>query len=281
MQSSRTVLFVSPGPDLSSPASGEGTRLRNFSRELSERGWRTLTLVPEHTSDSVPDWVTRQYIYQQWSLPHLTDLNPSFVRALRKVSSEESVEVVHLSTGVCAAKALTLFDSDTTIVYAAQNVEADHAQDFVDPELPVYKRLFGPRLIPIVEWATVHCADGMTTVREKDRDRFIERYGLNGGAVEAVRTGTTAVNRNELEDSFDVRDRLGINADAVAVFHRYYEHPPNREAAELIDRKIAPAMAERDIDLAFLLVGKDPPEVSSPNVYSVGFVDDLLSVHPL
>jgi glycosyltransferase involved in cell wall biosynthesis len=278
MRSDGTVLFVSPGPDLSNPVSGEGMRLRNLSRELSNRGWRVLTLVPEDTGDAVPEWVTKQYTYEQWSLPHLTDLNPSFVGALRRVLSEENVDVVHLSTGVCAAKVLTLFDSDTTIVYAAQNVEADHARDFVDPELPVYKRLLGPRLIPLIEWATAYCADGVTTVSEKDRDRFIERYGLDEKTVKAVPTGTTVVNRDELENPSDIRDRLGIDADFMAVFHGYYEHPPNREAAELIDREIAPAMAERDTDVAFLLVGKNPPEVSSPNVHAVGFVDDLLSV---
>jgi len=276
MRSDDTVLFVSPGPDFSNPVSGEGTRLRNLSRELADMGWRVLALVPEETSDSPPDWIDRQYTYQQWSLPHLTDLNPSFVRALRKVFSRESVDVVHLSTGVCAAKALTLFDSETTVVYAAQNVEADHARDFVDPDLPFYKRLLGPRLIPLVEWATVHCADGVTTVSEKDRRRFVDRYGLDEGTVEAVSTGTTKVDAAELEDPSDVRDRLGIDANTVAVFHGYYDHPPNREAAELIDQQLAPMLEDRDV--AFLLVGKNPPEVSSSNVHAVGFVDDLLSV---
>lgn len=46
MQNNDTVLFVSPAPDLNNPASGEGTRLRNLSLELSECGWQVFTLVP-------------------------------------------------------------------------------------------------------------------------------------------------------------------------------------------------------------------------------------------
>lgn len=57
-----------------------------------------------------------------------------------------------------------------------QNVEADHAQDFVAPDLPVYKRVLGPRLIPGIERVTVWCADGVITVSESDRDRLIARY---------------------------------------------------------------------------------------------------------
>jgi glycosyltransferase involved in cell wall biosynthesis len=278
MQSNDTVLFVSPGPDLSNPASGEGARLRNLSRELANQGWDVLALVPEETGQSCPEWFVRQYTYEQWSLPYLTDLNPSFFRTVRHILSSETVDVVHLSTGVCTTKVLTLFDSETTVIHAAQNVEAEHAQDFVDPELPVYKRLLGPRLIPVIEWVTVHCADGVTTVSEKDRERFIERYGLDEEQISAVPTGTTPINPSNLESPDEIRDRLGLGDDPLAVFHGYYNHPPNREAAELIDQKIAPAVREQGGNVEFLLVGKNPPEVSSPNVHTSGFVDDLFSV---
>lgn len=278
MRTNSTVLFVSPGPDLLNPASGEGTRLKNLSRELSERGWRVLTLVPKETSDQCPEWVDRQYSYDQWSLPFLTDLNPSFFRALRRILSRETVDVVHLSAGVCAAKLIGMFESDMTVVYAAQNVEADHARDFVDPDLPIHKRLLGPRLIPVIEWATVHCADRVTTVSEKDRDRFVERYGLADDTVWAVPTGTTPIDDSDLDPPSDVREQLGVSDGPLVVFHGYYGHPPNREAAELIDEQIALAFRERGLDAEFLLVGKDPPSVSSPNVHAVGFVEDLYSV---
>lgn len=278
MPNSETVLFVSSGPDLSNPASGEGTRLRNLSRELSSRGWRVLTFVPAETSGQCPEWVTRQYSYEQWSLPFLTDLNPSFFYSLRRVLSRESVEVAHLSTGVCAAKLIGMLGSDLTVVYAAQNVEADHAKDFVDPDLPAYKRLLGPRLIPLIEWVTVRCADGITTVSEKDRDRFVECYGLDGDSVRAVPTGTTAVDRSELDDPSEVRDRFGLGDGPVVVFHGYYEHPPNREAAKIIDEQIAPQLEERGLDAEFLLVGRNPPTVSFQNVHAIGFVEDLYSV---
>lgn len=277
MPSNDTVLFVSPGPDLSNPASGEGTRLRNLSRELATRDWTVFTLVPQETGSDRPEWVTRQYTYEQWSVPHLTDLNPSFVRSIRRVLSRESIDVVHLSRGVCAAKAVSTVGSEATVVYAAQNVEADHARDFVDPDLPAYKRLLGPRLIPFVERASVRCADGVTTVSERDRERFIKRYGLTTDAIHAVPTGTTPIDRTELDPPSVVRDQLGIDDGPLVVFHGSYEHPPNREAAELINDQIAPALADHGVEASFLIVGKGPPKMSSANVHAPGFVDDLYS----
>jgi len=276
-EGSGRVLFVSPGPSIADPESGEGARLHNLSRHLAEE-WDVYTLVPEAVADETPSWVRRQYTYSQWSMPFLTDLNPSFLRSVRHAISDASIDVVHVSTGVCASRLVAVVGGDVAVVYAAQNVEADHAQDFVDPDLPAYKRLFGPRLIPLIERASVGCAAGITTVSEKDRGRFVERYGVDPGRIRAVPTGTESIDSDSLEDPTVVRDRYGLGDGPVAVFHGYYEHPPNREAAELIDERIAPALRERGVDVEFLLVGKGAPDVSSPNVHAVGFVDDLYSV---
>lgn len=92
------VLFVSPAPSLSTPASGDGTRLKHLSRGLVERGWDVLGLMPEGAADA-PDWFWRVCTYDQWSLPFLMDLNPGYVSALARVLCAEDVDVVHTSKG--------------------------------------------------------------------------------------------------------------------------------------------------------------------------------------
>jgi glycosyltransferase involved in cell wall biosynthesis len=276
-EGSGRVLFVSPGPSIASPESGEGARLHHLSRHLADE-WEVFTLVPDGVADETPAWVRQQYTYSQWSIPFLTDLNPSFLRGVRHAIADASIDVVHVSTGVCATRLATALNGNVTVVYAAQNVEADHARDFVDPDLPAYKRLGGPRLIPLVERASVACADGLTTVSEADRERFVELYGVDPNRVCAVPTGTEPIGESSLEDAEKIRDRYGLVGGPLAVFHGYYEHPPNREAAEVIDEEIAPALRERGVDVEFLLVGKGAPAVSSPNVHTTGFVEDLYSV---
>jgi glycosyltransferase involved in cell wall biosynthesis len=275
-RSPQSVLFVSAGPSITRPESGEGTRLNQLSRRLAN-DWNVFTLVPESEPGPPPEWVTEQHTYRQWSFPYLTDLNPTFVRAMHRVLSREEIDIVHGSVGVCAVTLATLLDGDTTSVYAAQNVEADHVRNFVNPDLPTYKRLLAPVLVPLLERLVISCADAVTTVSEKDRARFIERYGVSINCIRAIPTGTETVDPANLDPPSVVRERYDVEG-ALAVFHGYYQHYPNREAAEIIDDTIAPAILDAEIDVEFLLVGKDPPEVSSPNVTAVGFVDDLYSV---
>lgn len=275
----RCVLFVSPGPSLLNPASGEGTRLKHLSQGLAEHGWDVIALVPKDSGDA-PTWIRETYHYEQWSLPFLMDLNPWFMDTLAHVLRKEAVDVVHLSNGVCTAAALSrVVSSNTAVTYAAQNVEADHARDFVNPDLPAYKRLLGPRLIPWIERVTLACADLVTTVSEKDRDSFVDQYGLNPAYVQAIPTGTQSVDRADLETRRDIRDRLGLDPDVpVAVFHGSYAHPPNEEAIELLVDEIVPELESQGVDVQFLLVGKGIPAVDRENVIVAGFVDDLFSV---
>lgn len=271
-----SILFVSAGPNIAKPESGEGSRLHQLSRRLTE-SWEVFTLVPHSERDPKPDWVAEQYTYRQWPFPYLTDLNPCFVRSMHRVLSKERIDVIHGSKGVCSGTLVTR-GRDTTRVYAAQNVEADHVRDFVNPDLPVYKRLLAPTLVPFVERLTVSCADAVTTVSEKDRNRFIDEYDVSPDRIQSIPTGTETVDDSSLEAPAAVRDRYDLGDGFVAVFHGYYSHYPNREAAKLLDEWVAPATREAGLDIEFLLVGKDPPATTSPNVTAAGFVDDLYSV---
>jgi glycosyltransferase involved in cell wall biosynthesis len=271
------VLFISPGPSISNPASGEGTRLHQLSRHLAS-SFDMYLLVPEHVSENPPTWITEQYSYTQWSLPFLTDLNPSFIRAIINILRDEQIDIVHASKGVCAATVIAGILTDTTVVYAAQNVEADHAQDFVDLSLPIYKRVLGPQLIPVIERLSAALADGITTVSDADRDRFIDLYQIDEEFIRAIPTGTVSVEKETLESEDAIRRQYGLQESCVAVFHGNFNHQPNREAARLINEHVAPAVQNDPLDIEFLLIGKNPPTTSASNVRSTGFVEDLYAV---
>ena len=271
------ILFISPGPSISNPASGEGTRLHQLSRRLSD-SFDIYSLVPRDARGDPPTWVTEQYSYTQWSLPFLTELNPSFIRAIIRVMKNNEIDVIHMSKGVCAAAVIGGIFTDTTVVYAAQNVEADHAQDFIDPSLPTYKRVLGPRLIPIIEQLSVICADAITTVSDADHDRLTDIYDIDSEYIKTVPTGTVSVDKDTLDPHDVVRQRYGLEKSSVAVFHGNFNHQPNREAAQLITEQIAPAVQSGSLDIEFLLIGKNPPSNSVSNVQFTGFVKDLYSV---
>ena len=68
---------------------------------------------------------------------------------------------------------------------------------------------------------------------------------------------------------------LGIDEDMfTCVFLGSYDYAPNKRAAKVIIDEIAPKFD----NIAFLLIGRNPPSKSVSNVYTPGYVDDLPGV---
>lgn len=270
------VMFASAVANVASPFSGQGTRLHHLSRGLADN-WSVVTLLPDAIDDDV-HWADAQYTFDSPDNPFRTDVTPGFLSAVSTILGSHDVDVVHLPRGVCATRVLaTLRRHDATVVYAAQNVEAEHQNDF-DDAVRTASRSTGPWTAAAIERLTVACSNRITTVSEADRRAFVDRYGVDPAHVRAIPTGTTPVDHDALPSAASVRDRLGVSGDAVAVFHGWYRHRPNQEAVALVRDVVAPAVRASDVDVEFLLVGREMPDIDAPNVTSVGFVDDLFPV---
>lgn len=276
----RRILIVSPSHRISNPSTGTGTRLNNLMRGVSENA-EVIALVPEEFTDDPPQWVSRVYGFHAYLPGYLTDLNVSFLRTVLRILDTEEIDIIQvaLPKGVCLTKVLTTLSGvDIPVVYAAQNVERDHAANFVSESLPWYKRLVGPRIIPFIEELTVTCADHVTTVSEKDKNTFVRRYGTDEESIAVIPTGAKNVDESALRPQQEVRRRFGLTADTIAVFHGNYGHPPNREAMDLVSRRIEPALRDAPVDIQFLLVGPGVPRFDNDGIVTAGFVDDLFSV---
>lgn len=102
--------------------------------------------------------------------------------------------------------------------------------------------------------------------RFNDIDETVIKVIPNGCEYEHIRQGGNP-------DVF--AQRLGIQAETpVCVFVGSYGYKPNREAATAIINDLAPDHP----DVAFLLVGQDPPEADCTNVYPLGYEEDLAGV---
>ena len=59
------------------------------------------------------------------------------------------------------------------------------------------------------------------------------------------------------------------------LFHGALDYPPNVEAVDLLNKNILPAIMEKCPNVCLLVVGKNPPNISNPNIVVTGFVKDL------
>lgn len=273
------ILVVSPSHDVFEPTTGTGARLHELAAGLAATH-RVSVLCPAEFAAPSPSWVDGTYGFHRHGPGYLTDLNPSFFRAVRRALRSGPVDVVHvaLPKGVVASTlAVRAGGHDAAVVYAAQNVEAEHAREVSDPTLPTYKRLLGPHLIPRIERLSLIAADAVTTVSERDRTTFVDRFGVDPDRVLAVPTGATVPDPETVADTEQVRRKLGVDERPTLVFHGSYSHPPNREAVSVLVETVAPALRDRGIDAQFLLVGDGMPEIDAPGFHTAGFVDDLHS----
>lgn len=208
----------------------------------------------------------------------LTDLNPSYWIALYRELRAKEYDIVQVESlgGIVVALLLTaLLRSEAAVVYGSHNVEAERVESALNPDLPFYKRLGAPIIIPILERIAVRYSDYIIAVSDRDKELFGEMYDIPLSKVFTVRSGTTPADLNQLEDRQVVRSRYNLDEDDIAlVFHGTYENYANREALEAIRKRIVPELQENTSVLVFI-AGNGIPSFDEDSIISVGFVPDL------
>jgi glycosyltransferase involved in cell wall biosynthesis len=59
------------------------------------------------------------------------------------------------------------------------------------------------------------------------------------------------------------------------IFHGSLRYPPNEEAARILANSVLPDILKKHPNVCLLLVGRDPPKISHPNIIVTGFVENL------
>jgi glycosyltransferase involved in cell wall biosynthesis len=270
----KRILLVSPNHDVSDPTTGTGTRLASLGAGLAARGNEVVVLVAERYAGPRPPWASELFGFRQTGTPYLTDLNPAFAAGFVRALRSRGFDVVHVAQpkGLCVARAaLSLSDSGALLTYASQLFLRERAHG--NESVPRYKRAAGRYFLPGIERAAVAAADLVTTVSEADRRKYVRAFDLTPERTCTVPTAAPEVGGADLESRERVRERHGLPAGPVAVFHGNHDHPPNAEAAARIATELAPALP----DVSFALVGNGTPEFDAPNVHTLGFVEDLFS----
>jgi glycosyltransferase involved in cell wall biosynthesis len=170
--------------------------------------------------------------------------------------------------GIPTAKLIArLIDKRIKVVYDAHDVEADIADLHAHPEFPVIKRWVISKYFPLIEKISVTFADYIITVSKLDRDRFIERYGITREKISVIPIGIVPPGISKAKQKFGEESRITI------LFHGAYSHPPNKEAVDIILRKIAPKIKHKNV--VFLIAGTAMPKFRDHNVISLGYVENL------
>lgn len=214
-----------------------------------------------------------------------TDFNICFWRKLRKVLRKEKVNLILVTMpyGIISASVLC---RNIPIIYDAHAVLGDTVGITLATleklsgifRVPVIRRIAKLILqgyIPLIERLACKRATHIKAIGEPDRQRFIEKYGIEGDKITTI---TPFISLHELKEK-PLRKRVSEKTGLIkVVFHGSYAHSPNYDAFELITNYIAPEIEKRNSNIRFLLAGVGLPVFERGNVKSLGFVEDIHSL---
>lgn len=121
------------------------------------------------------------------------------------------------------------------------------------------------------QWG-IDVADGVVFQSETDPAGF---QFSDETVVEVIPNGTNFETIDAGGDPARIREQLGISEEAtICLFVGAFDYDPNEVAGTVVHDELAPELP----DIEFLLVGRDPPDVTRENVHAPGYVEDLPGV---
>lgn len=132
-------------------------------------------------------------------------------------------------------------------------------------------------LVALYEHFVARAAARVWCVSEHDRERFL-RTGVQASRIDVVPNGVdAAVLRPDADARARTRAALGINdATRMVFFFGQLDYAPNREALAIIEREIAPRLANGGSDHRIIIAGKGGPAIGTRGrVRSVGAVEAI------
>lgn len=272
----KKILYISPGPNIINPQTGTENRLHHLAMQLSKKN-DVMALIPEQHIKKDISVPFKVHGFKLGSSPYLTDINIYFFKNLFQLLRKENFDIIHIAfpQGIITSRFISkILCLNKIIVYDSQKVEGDAAKEFSNPNLNFLKRLGEPYFIPLLEKIAIKLTNHVLAVSDVDRDRFVEKYGLNPDKVSVVPSGIDLkqISKSKKTDDYKKDSEIGI------VFHGLYSYFPNKEAIDLIINKISPKVYEKHENAIFLIAGKDVPIFQQKNVKSLGFVNDIYSL---
>ncbi len=274
------VLLSTPYP-VGPPTHGGRVRVAGLARGLAAAGAEVTLLAPWHPargSGQAPEGVRlRRHVLPANALPALTperlaspqallSLQPPAWGPRRLLRELGSFDVVQFD--FCSQAAwMDLVAPRAKVVYSSHNVEADFVSLQPRPRLLA---ALARRRIEQLERRAVRGADLVLASTHADARRLEELYRPRRTTV--VANGPQAAPDGARRS--DMRRRLKLDPDDLAVLFVGGGSEHNREAARFLAREVAPRMDERT---RLLLAGRccRPSPGGAERVTELGWVDDL------
>jgi len=153
------------------------------------------------------------------------------------------------------------------LVYDAHNIEIDRVKSMDNVSIIYFT------LAKVIETFSCKIADLVFVVSERDKERMVS----SGVLEHKVKTIPNSVEISKFSRGLTnkIKVQYKLEKKIVLLFHGPLDYPPNKEAANILTNKLLPNILKRHSNVHLLLVGRNPPRISHPNITTTGFVENL------
>jgi len=154
------------------------------------------------------------------------------------------------------------------LVYDAHNIETDRIRS-MEKASSVYLAI-----TKLMENVSCKISDLIFVVSERDKEQLVS-WGVPERKVETIPNSveisrfSRGLNNNKIRNQYKLEEKI------VLLFHGPLDYPPNREAAKILANTLMPNILKKHANVHLLLVGRNPPRISHPNITVTGYVENL------
>lgn len=154
------------------------------------------------------------------------------------------------------------------LIYDAHNIETELIRS-----LSNVSSIFAA-ITKLIENISCTICDSIFVVSERDKEQ-LTTWGIPEHKIEVIPNSVEVTKFSTTLNGNKIRNQYLLNDKIVIVFHGSLSYPPNEEAARILANSILPSILKKYPNVYLLLVGRDPPKISHPNIIVTGFVENL------
>jgi glycosyltransferase involved in cell wall biosynthesis len=154
------------------------------------------------------------------------------------------------------------------LVYDAHNIETERMRSTANAS-NIYLAI-----TKLIENASCKISDLIFVVSERDKEQLVY-LGVPKRKIETIPNSVEIGRFSSGSNNNGIRSQYQLDDKIVLLFHGPLDYPPNREAAKILANRLMPDILEKHSNVHLLLVGRNPPKISNPNITITGFVENL------
>ena len=154
------------------------------------------------------------------------------------------------------------------LVYDSHNVETERMKSMGNVSG------FYAAITKIIEKSSCFLCDSIFAVSERDKEEMVS-WGISKKKIEIVPNSVEIQKYSALTEENRIRNQYNLADKNVIIFHGDFLYPPNEEACQILANTILPQILKKHSQTYLLLVGRNPPKMSHPNIITTGFVENL------